>query len=81
MHDLIGQDLWVLGNAKFSEKNYVAKRQEADRRRIKKSQVRSCIMKNIESEKDGAAVTILADIDFIPSWQEKICTIPNNLGL
>ena len=70
-----------VGNEKFISKNYVAKRLEADRRRTKKSQVRSCIMKNIESEKDGAAVTILADIDFIPSWQQKIRTIPNNLAL
>ena len=55
---------------------------EAVRRRKKKSQVRECILHDIQYQKEiGSCVVVPEDMKYMPSWQIFIRSHANNLNL
>ena len=79
MHELIGQDLWQLGKDKFSKRDVVALRSEADRHRQNKSDMRACIISSIQSTMNGSDIEIREDIEYMPSWQRHVRLHDSNL--
>ena len=82
MSTMIGNDLWKAGKEEFSKKNVIEIRREAERRRIKKANVRDCILHNIRDQKEsGKSIVMPDDMDYMMSWQVYFRNHANNLRL
>ena len=81
MSPLIGKDVYAIGTEKLLEKDIVAVRSEAERRREKKSRVRGCILQNILECINGVVFEKPPHSDIIPSWQQFVRGRQNNLGI
>ena len=81
MHPKIGVDLRILGLDKLEVKNIVAVRSESKQRRNEKSDIRECIINHAHAAFTETEIVIKDCIDYIPSWQKKVRSVSNNLGL
>jgi len=81
INPLMGKDVYKIGRDLLAEKDIVAIRAEAARRREKKSSVRACIMKSINEMVNGLSFEMPNHLKALPSWQQHVRSHPNNLGL
>ena len=81
MSSLIGKNVYTIGKEKLLEKDIVAVRLEAERRREKKSRVRGCILRNILECINGVTFERPPHSDIIPTWQQFVRGRQNNLGI
>ena len=79
MHPLVCVDLWQLGKSKFAKKDVLQVRKDWADRRTKKGILRKCVMTSVEEMKEKQTIDFSEDVNYVPSWQRKLRSIPNNL--
>ena len=70
VHELMGDNLCVLGREKLASKNILAVREEVARRLKEKSAVHECIINHITGRAQSSPVSISADVDAMLSLQK-----------
>ena len=77
----MGEDIYPLGEGELKEKNILTTGAEKARQLKEKRLLQECILNDIWQTGVSMPVKPLEHVNYVPSWQRKFCSMPNNLGL
>lgn len=83
MHECMLKNPWSIGREAFAKTDVVHIRSEAERVRKQKSDLRRCLLNNIQKEDllGKKEVAIAMDVEGVVQWQNYLRSRPNNLSL